>query len=192
MITSNPADMDSEQVKQELDQFLSSYPPPTDRDIQQLHELTERMESQWMKENALFAYNRVVEVKERFRYYSNVLEEVMEERRQKLEAEKVTEQKSDGKHVRITDVTTIDQISPSTEENQPDGSVPPENKAIATWDSEEDIRRYKGGVKLRRPKLPNSLHYDDTSVGQTLLLLKSVAKSADEQLQSPTCKSIAL
>ncbi len=158
MLSSQPNDIDFEQVKTELEQFLTTYPPPSDQEVQTLHELTEAIESQWIKDNALFAYNRVVEVKERFCYYTKHLEEVMEERKQQEALrQQAGEEGTDGggekKEVRIAEAL-LTQLSLDGEDEEPEGVVL-ESKAIA----------HKDGVKLRHPKtkvFSSSLMYDDT------------------------------
>jgi hypothetical protein len=129
-----------------------------------LHELTEAIDSQWIKDNALFAYNRIMEVKERFRYYKKTLSDMLAEHQAHNEDEKEggdagveDVRRRDKKEVRIAR-TLLTQLSQEGEE-EPD-AVLLENKAIETTPlGEEGVTE----VKLRHPKVvPSSLMYDDT------------------------------
>ena len=84
VIAANPADIDAEYIKQELDQFAAECPPLSEEELQQLTELMESTENHWIKDNAFFACTRVLEITERFRYYQKVLEGMVAEKR-KLE-----------------------------------------------------------------------------------------------------------
>ena len=187
--SSNP-----EQSKRDLDHFLTSYPPPTDQDLQHLLELIEQVGAQWIKDNALFAYNRVVEVKERFRYYSKMLNDAIERRRlelqQQLQQEKMERQLKEseqdmvdgsrkssdgGKSVRLAEALLVQMASSGEEEPE---SVFLESKSIQS-------RQMDRVNKHRSQEMSNSLHYDDLGVDHALMLLKSVAKSADAKLHSP-------
>ena len=162
VLSANPADINTDQLQSELEQFLATYPPPSDQDIQTLHELTEAIDSQWIKDNALFAYNRVTEVKERFGYYRKRLSELVAEKRRREEEKEREREREEreqgggegGKEVRIA-ANLLTQLSIEGEE-EPDG-VLLENKAIETTPPGVS------GVKLRHPKgASNSLMYDDT------------------------------
>ncbi len=186
MLTSNHDSLNSEAVKAELDRFLASYPPPTDQEVQLLHELTEAVENQWIKENAVFAYNRVVEVKERFKYHHKMLEELISGRKQeeevalqvRAERERVKsdeEGRGEGRTVKISEeLTLLEMLQP---ENEPDSVF------LATGGQGKGGGDEGGGVVLRPPKNKvSSLHYDDTGVDHALMLLKTVAVSADAKL----------
>lgn len=160
MLTTNRTGIDCDKVKQELDQFLATYPPPSDHDVQTLHELTDVMENQWIKDNALFAYTRVMEVKERFRYYRKLLDELIEERQQ-------GSQGLEGEGSARKD-SVVTRVSIGGEEDEPEG-VLLESKPIADTPP--------SAVVTLRPKtkslVSNSLMYDDTGMYmvQVLLLL---------------------
>lgn len=148
MLTTNRAGIDCDQVKQELDQFLTSYPPPSEQEIQTLQELTEAMDNQWLKDNALFAYTRVMEVQERFRYYRQLLDELIEERAQQA-------QQGAGPGGMVKRDSVVTRVSLGGEEAEPDGPLL-ETKPI------EDTPPHSQ-VKLRPKKpQPTSLMYDDT------------------------------
>ncbi|CAI8057657.1 Kalirin, partial [Geodia barretti] len=57
-----------------IDQFLDENPAPSAENQQMLMELAEITENHWAKQNALFAFNRVMEISERFSYHSQMLE----------------------------------------------------------------------------------------------------------------------
>lgn len=61
----------------DIDKFLDENPPPSAENQQTLMELTETTENLWAKQNALFAYNRVMEISERFSYHSQILENMV-------------------------------------------------------------------------------------------------------------------
>ena len=149
---SNRAGIDTDQVKHELEQFLSKYPPPSDQDMQTVQELTETIENQWIKDNALFAYTRVMEVKERFKYYHKLLDELIEERQQQTKEPGLEAIKRDS---------VVTRVSLGGEEDEPD-AVLLESKPI------EDPAPQQV-VKLRPKQKPvsNSLLYDDTGNVQT-------------------------
>lgn len=157
LLSSQPEEADCEQLRMEVEEFLSTYPPPSDQDVQTLHELTDAIESQWIKDNALFAYNRVVEVKERFHYYRSHLEELHAQRQRQDTVQQDQEKERHGtggkKEVRI-EQALLTQLSMDGEE-EPDG-VLLENKTIAHTEA---------AVQLRHPKtkaISNSLMYDDS------------------------------
>lgn len=178
----------SHKIKQELEHFLASYPPPTEEDVTELHQLTENMEdNQWIKNNATFAYHRVLEVKERFSYYTRLLEQHLQhEARQQAAAGQAEHQMEEDNSavVRVGSVVRVQLVGDVEEE---DGGV---GCNIKTWDSEEDLLRAHKGVTLRHPHKnlvgqSSSLHYDDTGVDHAMMLLKSVAQSADAKLMPP-------
>ena len=61
----------------DIDRFLDENPPPSAENQQTLVELAEVTENHWAKQNALFAYNRVMEISERFSYHSQILESMV-------------------------------------------------------------------------------------------------------------------
>ena len=61
----------------EIDKFLDENPPPSAENQQTLTELADTTENMWAKQNALFAYNRVMEISERFSYHSQILENMV-------------------------------------------------------------------------------------------------------------------
>ena len=60
-----------------IDQFLDENPAPSAENQQMLMELAEITENHWAKQNALFAFNRVMEISERFSYHSQMLESMV-------------------------------------------------------------------------------------------------------------------
>ena len=83
MISSPPTDTETVTIKQEFDQFLLAYPPPCQEDRSQLQELIDSREASFINETATFAYNRVIEVTERFEHHMKVLNEILAEMREK-------------------------------------------------------------------------------------------------------------
>lgn len=175
VLTSNKDTLDCDRVKLDLEDFLDSYPPPSDLEIQTLHDLTDTIENQWIKDNALFAYNRVMEVKERFRYYRKFLEQLIEERSRQQEevgpeGEGHTQDGEREKKVRILEEVPSEEVEGKVDSLEgkvedkgkvAEEEVFTENKSIKTVTTHHDV----GVVKLRHPKpnvLSNSLMYDDT------------------------------
>ena len=66
----------------EIDKFLDNNPAPSAENQQALLELAETTENLWAKQNALFAYNRVMEISERFHYHQQILEGMVATRKQ--------------------------------------------------------------------------------------------------------------
>ena len=163
-----------QQVKLQMDQFLDSYTPPSEEEVEQLRQLMENIEnSQWIKDNATFAYHRVLEVKERLACYTRLLDQEQLERQCTHEAAEAAAQagpqhKEDGEGGDELDGVLID-----------------DNVVLQTWDSEEDLLG-GGCVTLRHPRVMagqgSSLHYDNIGPGQAMKLLQTVAQNADAKL----------
>lgn len=215
--SSDVHDQQQHQIQQEMETFLARYPPPSEEDVDQLHQLTENMEdSQWVKDNAAFAYHRVTEVKERFACYTKLLDQQQTERQEQTAAASqderlpgedggvvvvegsVPQKDDDGVVIVVLGEGDVPQKKNDgakvalgvSEEDEPDGVFVIENKAIRTWDSEEDLLGggSGGGVTLRHPHKAidgqtSSLLYDDVGVGHAMKLLQSVAQSADAKLR---------
>ena len=76
-LLSNSQDFDPAAAIEDIDRFLDENPPPSADNQQALVELAEITENHWAKQNALFAYNRVMEISERFSYHSQILENMV-------------------------------------------------------------------------------------------------------------------
>ena len=168
-------------IKEQLQQFLLRYPPPNDKVIEELHQLTENLEdSQWLKGNATFAYQRVMEVKERFSYYTKLLDEQL----QAAETGAGQKGEEEEEHENVVRENVVRVEVDFMGEDEPDGSFG-QDKTIRTWDSEEDILHSKGEVTLRHPRKSlagqnnSSLCYDNIGVGVAMKLLLT----ADAKLQ---------
>lgn len=159
LFSTDPRNMDVERVKKDFDQFLQNYPAPTEEELHQLQELTEAIGNAWIKGNAEFAYNRVMEVSAKFQHYTKLLDGIMEEkRRQSQEAKLLT---TDGTKAEIDGVLL-------------------DTKAIPHSISDVCLRSTHQDLQGQR-----ALQYDDAGVDHALLLLEGAAKSADK-LTSPT------
>lgn len=73
-LLSSSQDFDPAAAIKDIDRFLDENPPPSAESQQSLMDLAELTENHWAKQNALFAYNRVMEISERFSYHSQLLE----------------------------------------------------------------------------------------------------------------------
>ena len=76
-LLSSSEDFDPAAAIASIDQFLDENPAPSAENQQMLVELAETTENHWAKQNALFAYNRVMEISERFSYHSQILESMV-------------------------------------------------------------------------------------------------------------------
>lgn len=136
-------------------QFLSAHPPPLEKDLKELTELAEQIESHWIRETGAFAYNRVTEISERIDYHTKLLQDTVTYHTQLLE-EMVIKDKE-----RRQAQETLNQ--PSTEKAETPGS------------DSSDLE-----ITFTPPNLTHqgSLHYDDTGADKALLLLQSVETAA--------------
>ena len=161
LLSIDPRNMDVERVKKDFDQFLQNYPAPTEEELHQLQELTEAIGNTWIKGNAEFAYNRVMEVSAKFQHYTKLLDSVMEEkRRQSQEAKLLTSRQTDA--------------SEETDRVLLDGqTIPHSISDVYLRSSQQDLEGQR------------SLQYDDAGVDHALLLLEGATKSVDK-LTSPT------
>ena len=165
LLTVDPRNMDVERVKKDVDQFLQNYPAPTDEELHQLQELTEAIGNTWIKGNAEFAYNRVMEVSAKFQHYSKLLDSMMEEKKRQsqeaklLQREETVSATTDGERDRML----------------LDAKAIPHSISDVCLQSthQQDFERKQ------------SLLYDDTGVDHALLLLDGATKSVDK-LTSPT------
>ena len=165
LLSIDPKNMDVERVKKDFDTFLQNYPAPTDEELHQLQELTEAIGNAWIKGNAEFAYNRVIEVSAKFQHYTKLMDGIMEEkRRQSQEAKLLKSQPTD-----YTD-------------GERDGALLGA-KAIPHSISDICLRSTHEDLEGKR-----SLLYDDSGVDHALLLLEGATKSVDK-LTSPTSDS---
>ena len=165
LLTVDPRNMDVERVKKDFDQFLQNYPAPTDEELRQLQELTEAIGNTWIKGNAEFAYNRVMEVSAKFQHYSKLLDSIMEEKRRQSQEAKLLQREE-------TDSATTDG---ERDRMLLDAQAIPHSISDVCLRSthQQDFERKQ------------SLLYDDTGVDHALLLLDGATKSVDK-LTSPT------
>jgi hypothetical protein len=173
LLSVDPRNMDVERVKKDFDQFLQSYPAPTDEELHQLQELTEAIGNTWIKGNAEFAYNRVMEVSAKFQHYTKLLESIMEEKRRQSQEAKLLQGQRQRQQ---TDSTT------TTTDGERDGmllgakTIPHSiSDVILQSTHQQDFERKQ------------SLLYDDTGVDHALFLLDGATKSV-EKLTSPTAE----
>ena len=164
LLSIDPRNMDVERVKKDFDQFLQNYPAPTDEELHQLQELTEAMGNAWIKGNAEFAYNRVMEVSAKFQHYTKLLESITEERRRQSREAKLLKSR---------------QMDPT--EVEKDGMLS-EPKAFPHVISEVHLRSTQTDMGQR------SLQYDD-GIDHALLLLEGAAKCASDKLNSTPADS---
>ena len=165
LLSIDPRNMDVERVKKDFDQFLQNYPAPTDEELHQLQELTEAIGNAWIKGNAEFAYNRVMEVSAKFQHYTKLLDSIMEEkRRQSQEAKLLKNQQTDPTEVE-RDGVLLDAKA-----------IPHSISDVCLMSTHQDLEGKR------------ALLYDDAGVDHALLLLEGAAKSADI-LTSPTTDS---
>jgi hypothetical protein len=81
-LLSSSQDFDPAAAIVDIDKFLDENPPPSAENQHTLMELADITENMWAKQNALFAYNRVMEISERFSYHSQLLENMVTARQQ--------------------------------------------------------------------------------------------------------------
>ena len=134
------------------------------------------MENLWTKENAVFAYNRVLEIKERFLYYHKILEELIAEKKEQEKREEESRRelmKNSRKVVRAVDslLTTV------SGEGEGDG-VFLESVEVghATADS-AGLPGMDGKPHPEKAESQLSLFYD-ADIDQALKLLESTAQRA--------------
>ncbi len=168
LLSVDPRNMDVERVKKDFDQFLQNYPAPTDEELHQLQELTEAIGNTWIKGNAEFAYNRVMEVSAKFQHYTELLERIMEEKRRQSQEAKLLQ----GQRQQTDSTTTTD--------GDGDGMLL-DTKTIPHSISDVILQSTHQHDFERK----QSLLYDDTGVDHALLLLDGATKSVDK-LTSPT------
>ena len=169
LLSTDPKNMDVERVKREFDQFLQNYPPPSEDELHQLQELTEAIGNAWIKGNAEFAYNRVMEVSAKFQHYTKMLDGMMEDKKapgkgaerglkvdggmDEVDGDEMVE--TDGDHVFLQSRPAIPEVN-----------------------SEENLRCTRKGSG-------QSLQSDEEiGLEEALLLLEDVAKSASDKLNS--------
>jgi len=174
---------DPEYIKHEFDQFLTECPPPIEENLQQLTDLTDSIENVWTKENAVFAYNRVLEIKERFQYYYKILEEQIAEKKELERREEESRRelmKKSRKVVRAVDslLTTVsgegegnDVFLESQEMSVEMGYVPPDLDSLPAVKSVDDRPHPE------KTESQLSLYYD-ADIDKALKLLESTAQRA--------------
>ena len=176
-----PSAVNTDYVKQEIDQYLVEYPAPTDEQLQELQVLMETSENHWAKENAMFAYNRVLEILDRFRYHRSVLEELIAEQRavhqRELESKRDLVKKS-KKVVRAVD-TLINRVTGEDGDSSLDCSEALSFEASHV-DSGDEPDAPSHGRTLDRAL---SLHYEH-GLDEVLMLLETAAKNASDRISS--------
>ena len=165
LLSIDPKNMDVERVKKDFDEFLQNYPAPTDEELHQLQELTEAIGNAWIKGNAEFAYNRVMEVSAKFQHYTKLLDSVMEEKRRQRDEAKLVKKKQH-------------QQTESTD-GERDGALL-DTKAMPHSISDVCLQSTHQDLEGKQ-----SLLYDDTGVDHALLLLDGATRSVNK-LTLPT------
>lgn len=177
LLSSDPQNMDVDRVKRDFDQFLQNYPAPTDEELHQLQELTEAIGNAWIKGNAEFAYNRVMEVSAKFQHYSRMLEGMAADKKK---------QGKDGDE-RVRDVEIDCDSDKSIVSN---GEVEDVDYDGVLSDSNTIIPHIVSDVQLRSTQkdVGTSLQYDNDMMGleEALMLLQDVEKTASHRLNSST------
>ena len=150
-------------MKKDFDEFLQNYPAPTDEELHQLQELTEAIGNTWIKGNAEFAYNRVMEVSAKFQHYTKLLESVTEERRRQVKEAKLL------KRVQV-DAIDVERNGELIDSRR----IPHSISDVCLRSTSQDLGEQR------------SLQYDNAGVNHALLLLEGAAKSADKLSSTPT------
>ena len=154
------------------------------------------MESVWIKENAVFAYNRVLEIKERFQYYYKILEEQIAE---KKEEERREEEKRKNLMVKETRkvVEAVDSLLTKVSGGQ-------EGESDNVFHEMQEVVVGMGPMTPDSVELPDgdskpvpvktdsqgSLRYD-AGIDEALRLLQSTAQSMlSQQATTPSSKRV--
>ena len=197
-MSANPLEIDPDFTKAEFDQFLDDYPGPSEEDLQQLLDLSEESESHWTKENALFAYNRVLEIADRFRYYQTALEGMVVDKRERERQEEQEKRELMRRSERLLSAvdsligTVSGETGPILKKDKSIDSVfdhlePRVDDTRVTTDegletTEVDEEPDFGRQKSRQTPL-TSLHYE-SDVDEALMLLESAVRSASDRLDT--------
>ena len=91
--------LDPSQAKALVQQFLATHPRPTPENLKELTELSERTDSQWIRDTSVFACNRVTDIGERVDYTCELIEDMVikeKERRKSREMLLDSERTSNG------------------------------------------------------------------------------------------------
>ena len=172
ILSLDPKNMDVERVKRDFDQFLQNYPPPSDEDLHQLQELTEAIGNTWIKGNAEFAYNRVMEVSAKFQHCNKMLDGMLEYKKRHNHEAARGGRKATGVSDRVVG----------------DGETLPVESDPVFSDSNSIIPNVVSEVQLRSTQkdMGKSLQYDDEMMGleEALMLLEGAARSASNKLNS--------
>ena len=168
LVSSDLRSMDVKRVKRDIDQFLQNYPPPTDEEMHQLQELTEAIGNAWIKGNAEFAYNRVMEVNEKFQHYTKMLDGMMD-------GTVKTHQRKEAMGGQM--------VNGETEEVDGDEMVETDGHK-SFLESRPAIPEVNSDVSLRSSQKGPGDSGDEIGLEEALLLLEDVAKSASDKLNS--------
>ena len=196
-MSANPLEIDPDFTKAEFDQFLDDYPGPSEEDLQNLLDLSEESESHWTKENALFAYNRVLEIADRFNYYQTTLEGMVADKRARERQEEEQKRELMRKSERLLSAVdslidtvsgeqgpvlrkdkSIDSVFDHLEPREDDPKVVPD-EGLPGMDDQPDL----GSRKKSRQTPLTSLHYE-SDVDEALMLLESAVRSASDRLDT--------
>ena len=127
-------------------------------------ELADTTENHWAKQNALFAYNRVMEISERFSYHSQILESMVA-RGVKGGARK---QQSSGLGLPRVPVVSSTGSMGSVGEDEPDGvSKPPSAKMESNGELRVDSTKFTvgDGSRSASPVFTDSDEQTDAAAG---------------------------
>ena len=69
--------LDPSQAKALVQQFLATHPRPTAENLRELTELSDKSDSNWIKDTAGFACNRVTDIGERVDYTCELIEDMV-------------------------------------------------------------------------------------------------------------------
>ena len=200
-MSANPLEIDPDFTQAEFAQFLDDCPGPSEEDVQQLMELSEESESHWTKENAIFAYNRVLEIAERFRYYQRALEEMVADKRERERQEEQQKRELMQKSKRL--LSAVDSLigtvsgegSPGSPVLKKEKSVDsvfdhlePKTDAVSDGEADSNIpgadEEPDFGSRTNSRQTPlTSLHFE-SDVDEALMLLESAVRSASDRLDT--------
>ena len=173
--STDPRSVDVKRVRKDFEQFLQNYPAPTSEELKQLQELTEAIGNAWIKGNAEFAYNRVMEVSAKFQHYTKMLDDMTKEKRRPREG-----------HTNGLGRDEIDgHLGPESSERG--DSVEPDGDMVFLGTRTKPLPRPISDVELMSSKqdVGQSLRYDDQiGIHEALALLEDVARNASSKLDS--------
>ena len=188
IITITPADIDPENTKQEFDQFLTDFPPPSKKTLQQMLDLMESTENHWIKDNALFAYNRVLEITERFHYYQRALEAMIAERREEERQQEASEKElvQETKNV-VSAVNSLVSKASGSGEPGTDDVFDESTGVLLDQEDQPDApfgRRSTKSLTRERNSKDSNLSIHDADIDEALMLLEQAVTNASFRLDS--------